>query len=91
MKSFLRLFGLFVMVALVMSACCVAQAVVPDPAPVGTPAPTAMFVGESDAMGLYYNNAWTVGAMAAQDLDLIDFGKTRTQHLFLEGKQLIGT
>lgn len=59
-----------------------------------TPAPstpTNMFVGESDAMGLHYNNAWTVGAISIQDLDLMDFGKTKTQHIYIEGKQLIGT
>jgi len=55
------------------------------------PAPTATFTGGSDVIALHYAGGWGTGNLTTESFDLIDFGKLKSQHLFIEGKELIGT
>ena len=65
-----------------------AQTVTPSPAT--TVAPTATFTGGSDAIALHYAGAWGTGNLTTESFDLMDFGATKSEHLFVEGKELIG-
>ena len=47
------------------------------------------FSAETDAMGVYYNGAWSVGSILKQNFDLIDWGTNKTNHLFIQGNQLL--
>jgi hypothetical protein len=87
MKSFLRIFILCAVFVL-LATFCLAQTVVPAPAP--APTPVATFTGGSDVIALHYNGAWGTGNLTTESFDLMDFGKTKTQHLFVEGKELTG-
>jgi hypothetical protein len=65
-----------------------AQTMVPIP---GTPTVTAAtFTGGSDVIALHYAGTWGTGNLTTESFDLMDFGKTKSEHLFLEGKELIG-
>ena len=64
---------------------------VPVTQPATSQAPTATFTGGSDVIALHYNGAWGTGNLTTESFDLMDFGKTKSQHLFIEGKELIGT
>jgi hypothetical protein len=75
-----------------LGAMCAAraQAQAATPAPAPTAAPTATFTGGSDAIALRYAGAWGTGNLTTESFDLMDFGATKSEHLFLEGKELIG-
>jgi len=49
------------------------------------------FTGSSAAIALHYNGAWGTGNLTTESLDFMDFGKTKSQHLFVEGKELIAS
>ena len=51
---------------------------------------TVTFTGGSDVIALRYGGAWGTGNLTTESYDLIDFGAKKTEHLFLEGKELIG-
>lgn len=53
-------------------------------------ATTATFTGGSDVIALRYAGTWGTGNLTTESFDLLDFGKTKTEHLFVEGKELIG-
>ncbi|MGA9068959.1 MAG: hypothetical protein WB424_01815 [Terracidiphilus sp.] len=67
----------------------------PGQAQSATPAATAqvavVFTGGSDVIALYTNHAWGTGNLTTESFDFIDFGKTKSEHLFLEGKELIAS
>jgi hypothetical protein len=45
------------------------------------------FSGATDAVGVYSNGAWSAGSHITQSFDLIDFGATKANHVFVQGNQ----
>jgi hypothetical protein len=59
-----------------------------------TPAPAAsspVFTGSTDAIGMRWKGAWGTGNLTTESLDFLDFGKTKSQHVFVEGHELISS
>ena len=57
-----------------------------------TPTPAGItFTGGSAAIALHHNGSWGTGNLTTESLDFMDFGKTKSQHLFIEGKELIAS
>ena len=55
-----------------------------------TAPPTSTGLSAStDAVGVYFNGAWTPGAHITQSFDLMDFGATKTNHLYIQAHQLL--
>lgn len=90
----MRKIGITVL-AFVLAACTAfaqysTQAVAANPAAAVTTAPTAQgFSGESDAVAISYNGAWSAGTLVNESYDFMDFGKTKTNHIYLLGTELI--
>lgn len=76
-----------------LGAMCAAhvQAQANAVAPVAAPTTTVTFTGSSDVIALHYGGAWGTGNLTTESFDLMDFGKTKSEHLFIEGKELIGS
>jgi len=64
-----------------------AQEVTPTPTPVASPT----FTGSADAVAFHYKGQWGVGSLTTESLDFIDFGKTKSNHLFVEGRELVAS
>ena len=52
------------------------------PKPVG-------FTGSTDAIAFHYNGAWSAGTTITQSFDFLDLGATKSNRIYLEGKELI--
>ena len=61
----------------------------PSPAPVTNSAAT--FTGSADAVAFRYNGQWGVGSLTTESLDFIDLGKTKSNHVFVEGRELVAS
>lgn len=47
------------------------------------------FAGSSDAVAIDYAGAWSVGTLATESYDVYDFGAKKTNHLYLQGEELL--
>lgn len=47
------------------------------------------FAGASDAVAIFYGGAWSAGTHIRQSYDFLDFGASKSNHLYLEGHELI--
>jgi len=56
-----------------------------------TPPPSTSngFSGASEAVALHYAGEWSPATDVTQSFDFLDFGKTKTNHIYLEGHELI--
>ena len=61
-----------------------------QPLPPLTPVVSAgpYFTASSDVIAMRYKGAWGTGSLTKESLDFIDFGKTKAQHIFVEGYEL---
>jgi hypothetical protein len=75
-----------------LGVMCAGQLQAQTVTPVATSAAstTATFTGGSDAIALHYAGAWGTGNLTTESFDLMDFGTTKSEHLFIEGKELTG-
>lgn len=71
------------------SSACFAQSVSTPPA---TSAPSGISLStSSEATALDYAGVWSPATHVTESFDFADFGKTKSNHLFIEGHQLIAT
>jgi hypothetical protein len=49
------------------------------------------FTASSDASAIYFNKAWGTGTHVTESYDLIDFGKTKANHVYVEGHELVAS
>ena len=75
-----------ILLMLAFSGMANAQTVTPT-----APTTTVTFTGGSDVIAMRYGGAWGTGNLTTESFDFMDFGKGKVQHLFIEGKELIGT
>lgn len=47
------------------------------------------FSASSEAVALHYNGEWSPGTIATESYDFLDFGKTKSNRIYLEGHELI--
>ena len=47
------------------------------------------FSASTDAVGVYYGGAWSVGSHVTESFDLIDWGTNKSSHLFIQGNELL--
>lgn len=52
-------------------------------------APSNGFAGASEAVALHFNGDWSAATIATESYDFLDFGKAKTNHIYLEGKELL--
>lgn len=84
----LKAFSLILFMLLIGSAATAsAQAATPAPA---APAVSANgFAASSDAVAIHYKGGWSAGTHIIESYDFLDFGKDKTNHLYLEGHELL--
>lgn len=60
-----------------------------------TPAPTPStglsFTSSAEATALDYAGAWTPATHVTESMDILDFGKTKTNHINLEGHEIVAS
>ena len=54
-----------------------------------TPSPTPTFTTSTDVVGIYYQKAWSLGTEIKGSYDLMDFGTTKANHLFVTENNLL--
>jgi len=47
------------------------------------------FVGSSEAVAVYYQGEWSAGTHVTESFDFVDFGKTKANHLYVEGHEFM--
>jgi hypothetical protein len=47
------------------------------------------FSGASTAVAIYYAGGWSAGTHVTESYDFVDFGKTKSNHLYVEGHELL--
>ena len=47
------------------------------------------FAASSDAVAVYYAGGWSAGTHVTESYDFVDFGKAKTNRLYLEGHELL--
>jgi hypothetical protein len=47
------------------------------------------FSGASDAVAIFYGGEWSAGTHVVESYDFLDFGRSKSNHLYLEGHQLL--
>lgn len=72
-------------IAIAFTLCSHAQTP-PEPVPVAS---GPSFTGSAEAVAFRYQGAWGTGSLTTESLDFIDFGKTKSNHIFLEGRELV--
>lgn len=65
------------------------QAQAATPAPTATVSASNGFAGTSSAVAIHYGGAWSVGTHITESYDFADFGKTKSNHLYVEGHELL--
>ena len=87
MKSAFRfLCSLFVGI-FVLASPTFAQTAVTQPAV--TTSTSQGFAGASYAVALHYGGVWSAASLTDERYDLIDFGTTKANHIFVQGQELI--
>ncbi len=54
-----------------------------------TASPTTGIIASTEATALSYQGSWSAATHITESFDLIDFGKTKTNHLYLIGHELM--
>jgi hypothetical protein len=64
-------------------------AIAQTPAPPAPPSVPVGFTGASEAVAFHYNGSWSAGTTVQESFDLMDFGATKSNRLFVAGKQIL--
>ena len=54
-----------------------------------TPTTSNGFSGASEAVAVFYNGDWSAGTHVTESYDFLDFGAKKTNHLYVEGHELL--
>lgn len=86
--STLRAVLVFALLGVLLTSIARGQGVLPTPiAPVASS--SAGFVASTDALAIGGPGGWSAGSRSNEDFDLLDFGATKSNRLFLEGVELL--
>jgi hypothetical protein len=91
-KSSAGLTGVGIVLLLLSMGMCVSSASAQTTQPVASTTTTVSsptFTGSADAVAFRYKGQWSTGSLTTESLDFIDFGKTKSNHVFVEGHELI--
>jgi hypothetical protein len=76
-----------------LGAMCAGQLQAQTATAPATPSATAStsngFSGASSAVAIYYAGGWSAGTHVTESYDFVDFGKTKSNHLYVEGHELL--
>jgi hypothetical protein len=73
-----------------LSAMCFVRPVsAQTTAPVTTVAASNGFAAASSAVAIYYAGTWSAGTHVTESYDFVDFGKTKSNHLYMVGHELL--
>jgi hypothetical protein len=59
--------------------------------PTTTTSTSSGFTGGADAVAFRYQGTWGTGSLTTESLDFLDFGKTKKNHIFVEGRELVAS
>lgn len=80
----------FAVVGLCLAQLSLAQTATTPTPPPSAPTPTSNgFSGASEAVAIHYSGDWSAGTIATESYDFFDFGASKTNHVYVEGKELL--